>query len=83
MSLPAAVRSGPSDAEPRASATHVGAASSRESAERLRHFYTGQMRFLTKHGSRIAWPVARLALLIGSVLRGRWAAARVALELRR
>jgi GT2 family glycosyltransferase/glycosyltransferase involved in cell wall biosynthesis len=68
---------------PAAIATHVGAASSLDSAERLRHFYTGQMRFLTKHGNRISWPLARVALLIGSLVRGRWRAARVALGLRR
>ncbi len=68
---------------PGALVTHVGGASSSEgSRERLRHFYSGQRRFLHKHGPPYAWPVARLALLLGSVLRGRWSAARVALELR-
>jgi len=65
---------------PAATATHVGGASSTVSATRLRHFYRGQKRFLTKHGGPLAWPLARLALLTGSLLRGRWSAARVALE---
>lgn len=67
---------------PAATATHVGSASSAVSATRLRHFYRGQKRFLTKHGGPLAWPAARLALLIGSLLRGRWSAARVALTRR-
>lgn len=67
---------------PQAVATHVGGASSGDSATRLRHFYTGQMRFLRKHGGPLAWPVARIALLVGSVLRRRWTAARVALQLK-
>lgn len=68
---------------PTASATHVGAASSVLSNARLRHFYSGQRRFLTKHGGPLSWPLARLALLIGSVLRARWGAARVAVERKR
>jgi GT2 family glycosyltransferase len=67
---------------PSAHVEHVGGASSSESEVRLRHFYSGQRRFLKKHGARVSWPIARAALLIGSVLRGRWAAARVALTLR-
>jgi N-acetylglucosaminyl-diphospho-decaprenol L-rhamnosyltransferase len=62
--------------------THVGGASSGVSAVRLRHFYSGQMRFLRKHGGRFSWPVARFALLAGSLLRRRWVPARVALEVR-
>lgn len=65
---------------PAAVATHVGAASSAASFVRLRHFYAGQKRFLRKHGTPLSWPCARLALLVGSLLRGRWDAARVALE---
>jgi teichuronic acid biosynthesis glycosyltransferase TuaH len=68
---------------PAAATTHVGSASSDASVVRMRHFYTGQMRFLTKHGSRLSWPVARLALLIGSLLRGRWSIARLAIDLKR
>jgi len=65
---------------PGAAATHVGGASSGGSTERLRHFYRGQKRFLRKHGGFGAWPLARLALLIGSGLRGRFGIARVALD---
>lgn len=65
---------------PAATATHVGAASSTLSGTRLRHFYRGQKRFLIKHGGPLAWPLARVALLLGSLLRGRWAAARVAID---
>lgn len=65
---------------PAAEAVHVGGASSRSSAVRLRHFYRGQKRFLRKHGGPGAWPVARAALLVGSVLRGRVQAAGVALD---
>ena len=65
---------------PDARATHVGGASSRDSRERLRLFYGGQRRYLEKHGGRLAWPAARLALLVGSMARARWALARVALD---
>jgi GT2 family glycosyltransferase len=65
---------------PAATATHLGAASSTASLPRLRNFYAGQRRFLQKHGTPLSWPLARLALLVGSLLRQRWAAARVALE---
>lgn len=67
---------------PRALATHVGGASSAVSTTRTRHFYTGQMRFLRKHGGRASWPLARISLLIGALLRGRWSAARVVWGLR-
>jgi GT2 family glycosyltransferase len=66
---------------PSAAATHVGAASSKDSIPRLRHFYSGQRRFLEKHGGIGAWPLARLALVLGSILRRRWNAARVGVEL--
>jgi teichuronic acid biosynthesis glycosyltransferase TuaH len=65
---------------PEACAVHVGGASSRSSAARLRHFYTGQKNFLRKHSRRGAWPVARVALLVGSTLRARWRLARLALD---
>jgi hypothetical protein len=39
------------------------------------------MRFLRKHGPPLAWPIARAALLVGSLLRRRWAAALTALRL--
>jgi GT2 family glycosyltransferase len=65
---------------PRAAATHVGGASSKESIPRLRHFYSGQRRFLEKHGGPGAWPIARFALVTGSILRRRWSAARVGIE---
>ena len=67
---------------PRAQATHVGGASAMESSQRLRHFYGGQMNFLRKHRGRSAWPLARLSLLVGSVLRRRWRAAWTAVVLR-
>jgi N-acetylglucosaminyl-diphospho-decaprenol L-rhamnosyltransferase len=67
---------------PHARTIHVGGASSAVSETRLRHFYRGQKRFLEKHGGPLAWPLARAALLIGSLLRGRWAAVRVALDRR-
>jgi len=63
-------------------ATHVGGASSGASLVRLQHFYAGQRRFLRKHGTPLSWPSARLALLVGSLLRRRWNAVRVALERR-
>jgi teichuronic acid biosynthesis glycosyltransferase TuaH len=66
---------------PDAVATHVGAASSTDPIPRLRQFYAGQKRFLEKHGSPAAWPMARFALFAGSLLRRRWAAARVAARL--
>jgi teichuronic acid biosynthesis glycosyltransferase TuaH len=65
---------------PRATAAHVGGASSARSQARLRSFYAGQRRFLAKHGTVVAAPTARLALLVGSALRRRWRAVRVALE---
>ena len=65
---------------PRAVATHVGGASSRTSIPRLRHLYAGQQRFLRAHGSALSWPTARLALLIGSMLRRRWRQAQIALQ---
>jgi GT2 family glycosyltransferase/glycosyltransferase involved in cell wall biosynthesis len=65
---------------PAARAVHVGGASSGVSRERLRHFYRGQKRFLQKHGRRGAWPLARMALLVGSALRGRWRVVRLALD---
>jgi GT2 family glycosyltransferase/glycosyltransferase involved in cell wall biosynthesis len=68
---------------PNAVATHVGGASSVESATRLRHFYLGQKRFLRKHGGRGAWPLAWIALVLGSLLRGRRAALHAAVDLAR
>ena len=65
---------------PTALATHVGGASSEDSLPRLRHFYAGQRMFLRKHGGFLAWPIARLALLVGSLLRRRRAGVQVALE---
>jgi GT2 family glycosyltransferase len=65
---------------PDARAVHVGGASSRGSTTRLRHFYRGQKNFLRKHGGPGAWPVARVALLVGSAARGRWRVARLALD---
>jgi GT2 family glycosyltransferase len=62
---------------PLATAVHVGSASSTTSTTRLRHFYLGQRRYLRKHGNKASWPVARIALVLGSALRGRWAAVRV------
>ncbi len=68
---------------PRARATHVGGASAMESAERLRHFYGGQMKFLRKHQGIWARAAGCAALLIGSVLRRRWATVRTVGELGR
>lgn len=65
---------------PTAVGTHVGGASSEASRVQLRHFYAGQRRFLNKHGTRFAWPSARLALFAGSMLSRRWSAVRVSLE---
>jgi GT2 family glycosyltransferase len=67
---------------PRAVVTHVGGGSSHQAAPRMWHFYSGQRRFLQKHRLSGSWPAARFALLIGSVLRRRWVAARIALKLR-
>lgn len=67
---------------PRAVVTHVGGASSSVSAVRLRHFYSGQRRFLQKHSGHWAWAVVRCALLIGSIARRRWEAARVVIDLK-
>lgn len=69
---------------PAAVATHVGGASSLAgSAARQRHFYAGQRRFVDKHGRRWSTHVAQLALLLGSVLRGRWSTARLAVDFAR
>jgi hypothetical protein len=67
---------------PSAQAVHIGGASGMASTLRLRHFYAGQRRFLQKYRGLGAWPSARLALLIGLCLRGRWRAAWVAVSLR-
>jgi GT2 family glycosyltransferase/glycosyltransferase involved in cell wall biosynthesis len=66
---------------PDAGVTHVGSASSAQSSTRLRQFYSGQRRFLQKHGGRSSWLVARVALLTGSLLRGRIRAAQLAIKL--
>ena len=65
---------------PNATVTHVGAASSTLETRRLTSFYNGQMLFLRRH--RGAWAVgaARVALLVGSLLRRRWAVAALALR---
>jgi N-acetylglucosaminyl-diphospho-decaprenol L-rhamnosyltransferase len=65
---------------PRASVTHVGGASSQASLTRLRSHYAGQRRYLRRHGTTVSLPAARLALLVGSLLRGRWDGVRVAIE---
>jgi GT2 family glycosyltransferase len=62
---------------PTARVTHVGSASSRSSTSKLSDFYDGQRRFFRKHGTSVSWPTARVALLVGSLLRGRWGSARV------
>jgi GT2 family glycosyltransferase len=67
---------------PRAVATHVGGASSSASSERLRHFHSGHMRFVRKHGPVFSAPISRVALFVGSILRGRGQAARIALTVR-
>ncbi|MBA2517002.1 MAG: glycosyltransferase family 2 protein, partial [Solirubrobacterales bacterium] len=64
---------------PAAEVTHVAGASSTEDVSRLRHFYAGQRRFLEHHGGPLAWPMGRLALLVGSLLRRRWAVVRLAI----
>lgn len=66
---------------PSAECIHIGGASSAGSSwTRLHWFYRGQKNFLRKHSRRGAWPLARLALLVGSTLRARWRAAAVALD---
>jgi GT2 family glycosyltransferase/glycosyltransferase involved in cell wall biosynthesis len=67
---------------PTAQAVHIGGASQMAASLRLRHFYSAQRRFLRKHVGLGAWPIARLALVAGSCLRGRWRAAWVALTFR-
>ena len=64
---------------PSARVTHVGGASAVDTATRLSQFYAGQMRYLRKHRSAGAVAAGRLALLVGSILRGRWTAARISL----
>jgi GT2 family glycosyltransferase/glycosyltransferase involved in cell wall biosynthesis len=63
---------------PTAVVTHVGGASATGPASRLSQFYGGQLRFLRKHRGGGAVAIARISLLIGSVLRRRWASARIA-----
>jgi hypothetical protein len=67
---------------PAAQAIHIGSASASAPTSRLRYFYCAQRRYLRQHQGPGAWPVARLALLVGSCVRGRWQAAWVALTLR-
>jgi GT2 family glycosyltransferase/glycosyltransferase involved in cell wall biosynthesis len=67
---------------PDAACIHVGGASEIGSVPRLRHFYGAQFRFLRKHEGAAAPIVARLALIIGSLVRGRWRAAWFAIRLR-
>jgi hypothetical protein len=61
-----------------AEVTHVGGASPMDSSIRLRHFHAAQMNFLFRHRGLGAVIAARAALAAGSVLRGRWKAARIA-----
>jgi N-acetylglucosaminyl-diphospho-decaprenol L-rhamnosyltransferase len=63
---------------PRAVVTHIGSASAPGQTLRMQRFYSGQFRFLRKHGAAGSVATARLALLIGSLLRGRRASARAA-----
>ena len=66
---------------PAAECVHVGGASSAGSSwTRLHWFYRGQKTFLRKHSRRGAWPLARAALLVGSLARARWRVAAVALD---
>jgi GT2 family glycosyltransferase len=67
---------------PTAAVTHVGGGSATGATSRLIQFYAGQIRFLRKHRGDGAAACGWLALLIGSVLRRRWVAARLALSLR-
>jgi hypothetical protein len=67
---------------PAAQAVHIGGGSAMPSMLRLVNFYAGQRRFLRKHRGPFAWPIARLALVIGSGLRGRWRTVWVAVRLR-
>jgi len=64
---------------PGATVTHVGGASAIDGTIRLNQFYGAQMRFLRKHRGVWAVTAARAALLVGSLLRRRWMAARLAL----
>jgi N-acetylglucosaminyl-diphospho-decaprenol L-rhamnosyltransferase len=65
---------------PHATVTHIGGASSTVATERLQLFYAGQMLFLRRHRGVLAVALARLALLVGSLVRGRWMTARLALR---
>lgn len=53
------------------SAVHVGAATSSDPARRAAHFYAGQERYFRKHHGAFGWQVARLAQLVGSLMRAR------------
>jgi GT2 family glycosyltransferase/glycosyltransferase involved in cell wall biosynthesis len=64
---------------PEARAVHIGGASARSATARLRLFYGGQNRFLRKHAGRSGAVIGRLALVVGSLLRGRFRVAGVAL----
>ena len=68
---------------PTAVVTHVGGASATGQASRLSQFYGGQLRFLRKHRGGGAVAIARISLLIGSLLRRRWASARIAVTVGR
>jgi GT2 family glycosyltransferase/glycosyltransferase involved in cell wall biosynthesis len=64
---------------PTASVTHIGGASATTPKNRLSQFYGAQLSFLRKHRGVGAVAAARFALLVGSLLRGRWQVARLAL----
>jgi hypothetical protein len=64
---------------PGAVVTHIGGGSSSDETARLKRFYAGQFRFLAKHGPAGATLGARLALLIGALVRRRWRTAAIAL----
>jgi GT2 family glycosyltransferase len=65
-----------------ATVTHIGARSVRDSWLRFSLLYTGKVNSLREHRGPIVSPVARLAVLMGSVLRHRWRTAWIAISLR-
>jgi GT2 family glycosyltransferase/glycosyltransferase involved in cell wall biosynthesis len=67
---------------PAAVATHVGSASSRESEQRLRRFYSGQLRYMRKHHGRGGMVVTWLSLMVGAAVRFQGERLRAALEAR-
>ena len=55
---------------PTARATHVGAATSTDSASREGHFHAAQEVYLRKHHGVVGWQVSRAGQVVGSAVRG-------------